>query len=229
MLRILKIHYAFILNKPIKIIILIISVLNLIFSFSIINSFLKETTYHELINSYYNVVFSILKLILTIISIIIFGFSFLSQNEQYRFLIISPKLGINKVNFFLSKVLLLNIFLIIMVLIQVSIVLLIGLIYCRRIENVLFFYSFELIITILYFSQLTILIIQLFNYFYAIFISIVISIVTFSTINSNELRFFSYILITFKEDRLQNIVYSIFLVFVLLVINTVIYKKKNLY
>lgn len=225
--KLYKCHYIFILNRPIKIISLIIFIGLLLIYVLLLNSFPKELSYKQLIESFYQVSYDIMRIFIITVSIIISGYSFFSDNDQYRCLILSKIISRKK--YFITKYLVLLIYLLIFSFIETVTIAMIGYYKFFMIEYSILNYFVDLGIGIIYYVGISILIIQIFDYFYCIFISLGIFIT--SSIIDTKIIFY-FIPIYFDNRLYHNYFYRyycLFLCVLLLIINIIVYERKDLY
>ncbi len=173
--------------------------------------------------------FSILeteRLFSIILFVFIFGLSFSNNQDSYRaFLIIS---GISRNKYFITKCITLIIILTSYIAIELISSLIICLVFKIEIEITFLNNYLSLFLLILYYSLISILLVQIYNNYYLTILPFIIYIL----INSLEVktRFISYIILIIKEDGniYNGYLYSMFLVLLLFIINLLFYNLRDL-
>lgn len=211
-------HIKFIFNKHI----LIMSLLSfiIIFFLGIIQIFnIEYANATEKIEIYYSSVFPFCVMLSTIYGVFLFGYLFLGENEDYRKVIIN-----NKLKYYLSKIIVIFLYVFILTLINELIIVLIGYFKTKIISTSIYIIFINILVSIVFYSMIAVFIVISFNNFNLLYLVFVLFVLSLS--NNNILK---YIIVSFDDIKLScPLYYYLFWCFVWNMINLYLYCKKEI-
>lgn len=210
-MKLFKLHYIYIFNKPIIILSILIILLSMFLyiisaeNIEVQNSLNSVFTYNELIYSYS-------KVIIIIITIIIVCYSFLSDNDYYRIYVYSSKHSNNK--FFMSKIMVLISYIFFIILSELVIASVTSIIFFNGINVNLYELFINILVLSLFYMAVSTLFIVIFDYYYIIILVFIIYL-TFDSLEINNVL-------------TNNVFLSLFMFIVLFIYSIYIYNKKDI-
>lgn len=210
-MKLFKLHYIYIFNKPIIILSILIILLSMFLyiisaeNIEVQNSLNSVFTYNELIYSYS-------KVIIIIITIIIVCYSFLSDNDYYRIYAYSSKNSNNK--FFMSKIMVLISYIFFITLSELVIASVTSIIFFNGINVNLYELFINILVLSLFYMAVSTLFIVIFDYYYIIILVFIIYL-TFDSLEINNVL-------------TNNVFLSLFMFIVLFIYSIYIYNKKDI-
>lgn len=223
MAKLIKCHFYYLFNKTnVTIIFLLIL---FVFIFSITNAFsLDESiSYNQRSLEYYNNSFQLIKVIMSFDAIFIFGYSFLAFNDSYRIIVINNE--IKREKYFISKTITLIITIIIMYLIQVSIILLISVLFRIYFDMMMIISFIDLLVYVTFYSFITLFVINVINSIYIIFLVYILTLLSYQ----EEYILLKYLLPLFKDNILVlNRFYYILLIIIVYILCMFLWNNKDL-
>lgn len=176
--KLIKCHFCYLFNK-ITILILIITILMvLFFSLFTASSLDERVDFSIRAINYYSSLYEIIRIISLIFVSFFFGYSFFSTQDGYHSIIIGR--NVSRTKYLLSKkILLLNIF-IFVYLIEITIMIIIGLMYHIVMDLNMLKSFISLFLLLMIYGNYSVLLVLLFNNIYIVFIIIPISLINFN-------------------------------------------------
>lgn len=232
MKNLLKCHFNYLISKT-TIIINLISILILLFG-TISSIIMLDTNlnYNENNYLYFSNIFLITKLIIIILTIFLFGFSFLSKSDQYIVLILAA--GVSRLKIIITKIFVLMIFILFICYLAYFQYFIVGYL---GFENFIFEVSFlksffSLLLLAYYFGLFSLLFIQRFDNIYITIIPI--ALINLSEIINEKENLFVKIInffIPYYSDKYSfyyGIIHILILIIILFIFNIYYYKSKDL-
>lgn len=211
-----KLLYNLLINKYIKIIIVTLLISICFFSIYIINNY-ELSSKKVAIDNYYYSVTQYLTLLNSLFSIFMFGYFSLNNYDDYKKIIIDKK-----VKYFLIKNLIMVLIMLIIIITEVIIFSLFGYFYIGLINMDIITILETLLIHSIYYALITSIIINLYDIFNLIYISIIICFLSYT-------NYFSLLIVTINGINLvQSPLYYLFLIFLLVLINFIIMIRKEI-
>ena len=224
-IKLCKCHLIYLVNRLFIYVFIIITILNLAYNIFVINSMDKYLSLVEESKFYYLSCFQIYRLEILLFTLLISSFFFISNNDQYRALILPS--GISRNKYFITKIVTITCLLLIITIFEGLLIMIVA-----GIWNIDFYLDFvlceiDLIISLLYFMLVSVLFIQITDSIYIIIGSFVLLLFTSLDIGNS---FFKYFICIVNENMrfFVSEIYYIFFVCLLLVINIILYNKRDL-
>ena len=224
-IKLCKCHLIYLVNRLFIYVFIIITILNLAYNIFVINSMDKYLSLVEESKFYYLSCFQIYRLEILLFTLLISSFFFISNNDQYRALILPS--GISRNKYFITKIVTITCLLLIITIFEGLLIMIVA-----GIWNIDFYLDFvlceiDLIISLLYFMLVSVLFIQITYSIYIIIGSFVLLLFTSLDIGNS---FFKYFICIVNENMrfFVSEIYYIFFVCLLLVINIILYNKRDL-
>ena len=216
-----KCHFSYIFNKMIIFLYIIIFFLTIIFNYSILNE--NTNGLMEEISQYYFMnTFPFVAFMGNFLAIFLFSFPFLSRQSQYKVLLITS--GIKKEIVFSTKIFTVIICCFLYIIVQIVSFYLPIYIFKVSYVNLDVLYSFlDLFIAMMFFGNITLLFVIIYDNFYLSLIPLTILILT-NNINMSEdsklTKIFTNFLITFNHEQRLTVSYgkALFILALLLVL-----------
>ena len=205
-IKLIKCHFSFCFNKVSTILLLLMFTIDIIYNFLVIKGLDKSESSLSLWESYLESGFSFLTFLSIVFSIIVFSYSFLSKQDSYLSYLISPK--VNKISYFLTKIISLFIFIMIFIILELlSFFLPIIITGLFQIEKDVLFNFIDVLEVMMFYGMTSLLLIMAFDNMYVAIAPIILFIFSTNiTLLSEELKtVFSFIIPIFSEKyRLIN-------------------------
>ena len=225
--KLIKCHFYYILNK-LTIVILILVILSVIFfSFFTALSFDERTAFYLTQVDYYLSVYEVIKLIMFILIILLFGYSFSSVNDGYYVVVIGK--DISRTKYLITKIFLLNSIFTFIYLIVVASTIIIGLSFNIVLNKEMLISFINLYILLMFYGELSIILVLLFDNIYAVFLLIPLSLISYD----KTIYFLSFFLpIEEKQNVSRTFVlplwYYIFEYLIIHLVINLLFNKKDL-
>ena len=176
--KLIKCHFYYLMN-PLTIIIFIITIIGILF-FSLYSclSIDERMMTSEQVVYYYSSMFEIIKLISFVLVIILFGYSFTSVNDSYHSIVIGSK--ISRTSYFISKIILLYSVFIFIYLVNITITIVIGLLFQIVLTPLMLKSLFQLLLVLMIYGIFALCLVLLLDNIYIIFILFPLSLVTYT-------------------------------------------------
>ena len=224
MINLFKCHIHYILYKVFVYIFIVMIIFNTIIDISIAISLPTNLTYRDENIFYFTSLNQIIRLEVLVLSLLISSFSFTSNIDGYRALLIPS--GVSRLKYFLTKYLVLLFVSLLSLFIIYLIAIIIGLFKISHLKipyNVIL----NLVISTVYFSSIGILLVQITDSFYTVIIGFVLILLCNFELGDNLLKYF-LLLIDDENNFYTSSTYYFFLDILLVVINLIIYEKRDL-
>lgn len=227
--KLIKYHFSYLFTKATILILIITVALVLFFNLFTALSFDNRISSDDMILDYYMSSYTIIKLLLILFIIFLFGYSFISSNDEYRAITITKK--INRYFYFISKVVTLSFVYIFLGLLLIAITLVIALAFNIVLSKIMIESFFILLVTSFYYGFISILLVLLFDNVYIIFLVFPLSLLKYD----DSTEFLCYFMpINYNNDYTIistwrfSIIYYIFINIMLFIIIVFIWGKKDL-
>lgn len=231
MKALIKCHLSYIISKTTVIIILILLVIQLFSSIIIANN-ASFSIYSQNNYFYFQNTFLLLKILSVFFGIFIFSYSFLNKQDNYSILILTSNISRNK--YFISKMIVLNLLMLIILYTEMFVYVVVGklLIVNFVIKSNELYLFVDLFFIVIYYSNLSLLFVQMTNNIYVVFISITLFIVSsVLTDNNYHIKGLDVLLpnvvenIYFIDNEIIKIMFLITFIFTL---NLIKFSRKDI-
>lgn len=224
--KLIKCHFYYLMNKLMIVVFLLTIAAVIFFSLFTVLSFDERTLPYMLSSDYYLSIYEVIKLVMFILVIFLFGYSFILSNDGYNAIIIGK--DISRTKYFISKTIVLFLVFSFIYIAIIAFSIVIGLAFDVFFSKTMLKSFIFLYILLMIYGELSIILVLVFDNIYIVFITIPLSLISYD----KTIYFLAFILPLVVKSSTNSFSlpwwYYLFEIVVLYITTIILFNRKDL-